>query len=122
MDPRSINFASRRNLGFFLTRGKESDANRDEHEFFAACARKCADLLREHRVRPNNVVSELLKLDEVTQLLASFIADQGVRMGFEDVQSAAGSRAYASLLVSAALSRYASLMEKRKEDTKSDRK
>jgi hypothetical protein len=118
MDPRSINFASRRNLGFFLTRGKESDGNRDEHEFFAASARKCADLLREKRVRPNNVVSDLSKLDEVIQLLASFIQEQAVRMGFEDVQSTGGARAYASLIVSAALSRYASLMEKRKEEAK----
>ena len=120
MDPRSINFASRRNLGFFLTKGRESDSNRDEHEFFGAVSRKATDLLREQRIRPANVVSELEKLDSVSSYLAIFVAQEAGKMGYADLQTPTASKAYASLIVAAALSRYANLMDKRKEDTREE--
>lgn len=113
MDPRSINFAARRNLGFFLTKGKDTESNREEHEFFAVVSRKCTDLLRERRIRPANVLSELAKTNALMDEIAGLVAKEAYRLGYEDLQTHAASRAYAAFVVSASLSRYANLMEKR---------
>jgi len=113
MDPRSINFAARRNLGFFLTKGKDTESNREEHEFFAVVSRKCTDLLRERRIRPANVLSELAKTNALMDEIAGLVAKEAYRLGYEDLQTHEASRAYAALVVSASLSRYANLMEKR---------
>jgi hypothetical protein len=116
MDPRSINFAARRNLGFFLTKGKDTDSNREEHEFFAGISRKCTDILRERRIRPANVLSELEKTNAVIDEIATLVSKDAYRLGYEDLQTHAASRAYASFVVTASLSRYANLMERRNAD------
>jgi hypothetical protein len=116
MDPRSVNFAARRNLGFFLTRGKDDETNREEHDFFAVVSRKCTDLLRERRIRPSNVLTDLTKVDALLSQVAELVKTEATRRGYEDLQTEGGSRAYASLLVTASLSRYANLMDKRGEE------
>lgn len=116
MDPRSINFAARRNLGFFLTRCKDDETNRGEHDFFAVVSRKCTDLLRERRLRPSNVLSELEKLDALIGDVAELVQKEAAGRGYLDLQTLGGARAYASILVTASLSRYANLMDK-KADT-----
>jgi len=113
MDPRSINFAARRNLGFFLTKGKDTESNREEHEFFAVLSRKCTDLLRERRIRPANVLAELEKTSALIDELAALVAKDAFRLGYEDLQTHAASRAYAAFVVTASLSRYANLMDRR---------
>lgn len=116
MDPRSINFAARKNLGFFLTKGKDDETNREEHDFLAVVSRKCTDLLREKRIRPSNVLMDLEKAETVMSQIADLVKTEATRLGYVDLQTVGGSRAYASFLVAASLSRYANLMEKRAED------
>lgn len=119
MDPRSINLASRRNLGFFLTTNRDSDTNREEHQLFATVSRACTDLLRQRRLRSSNILDHLETLDDVTNDLAARIVAEAKTVqatGFEDLKTTAGARAYASLLICASLSRYANLMEKRVRD------
>ena len=113
MDPRSVNFAARRNLGFFLTKGRDSDTNREEHAFFAHVCRKATALLRERRIRPANILSELDKAGVLMDELAGVVTVEAARHKFADLVDPGAALAYASLVMAAALSRYANLMDRR---------
>jgi hypothetical protein len=120
MDPKSINYAARRNLGFYLTLKASSDDNKGEHEMLDVCARVASDRLRELKVRPGNAIKNLGLLNQVISDVAAAASVEATKHGFEDVES--NSHAYAASIVFAAMSRYANLMDRRKEREEGEQK
>lgn len=126
MDGRSINFSARRNLRFFLTKGAETDENRNEHKLLAAATRTCYTELREGRVRPSTALDELPKIYDIIEKTFETVQTEARKYdGFDDLAagddaseedketSDKAARAYAAAIVFAAMARYAELKEQR---------
>jgi len=107
MDAKSINFTSRQNLGFFITGKTDSEQGRTDFATFEKVAKFAADSLREKKVRPANATRSLPDLSDVILAVQNYAISEGVECG--------GSLAYASSIVYAALARYATLMDRKRQ-------
>ena len=118
MDPKSINFAARRNLGFFLTLKQESEENKNEYKVLDAAARCASDKLREKKVRPANALKTLPELYDIIEEVTDAVQAKAEELGgdVDDFKDRNYATAYGSAVVFAAMSRYANLMDRRKDD------
>jgi hypothetical protein len=64
---KGLNNYTRRALGFFFTSGKESAANKIEHDVFAHTVKWVGDALRERKIRSATILKKLSDLGSLTE-------------------------------------------------------
>jgi hypothetical protein len=111
MDAKSINFTSRQSLGFFIAGKTDTEEGRREFEIFEKVTKFATDSLREKKVRPANVTRSLTDLSTVLFAVQDYAINEGIE--------STASLAYASAIVFAALSRYSTLMDRKRQSKSS---
>jgi hypothetical protein len=107
MDAKSINFTARQSLGFFIAGKTDTDEGRKDFDTFERVTKFATELLREKKLRPSNASRSFTDLSDV--LLA--VQENAIASGVEP-ESSLG---YSSSIVFAALSRYATLMDRKRQ-------
>ena len=106
MDAKSINFSARQSLGFFIAGKADSDKGRSDFELFEKVTKFTTELLRQEKLRPANVNSHMPELSDVILKIQDYAIEIGV-----DAPSSLG---YSTSILFASLSRYATLMDRKR--------
>ena len=120
MDSKSINFFSKKASGFFLTSGRETDANKAEFALFHKVAELGARRLFEHKVRSFNVHSHWTKMYEISYEMETLVfeeikGNETLEKSFNEDGSAL---AWCFGILFAALGQYNAIVQNRKTTKK----